>query len=110
MASNRNGPRLRRMMKLPVAALGSSDTPAILLKALDDVANLHTENCPLTTTRSPSSTAASSPAPAPCFLPPRPREPFPSSDTGSRGWYAPECRRDRYPRFVGQPRWLRRNG
>src|ERR1700675_4127374 len=42
------------------------------------------------------STAASTPAPAPCSLPPRPREPFPSSDTGSRGWCAPECRRDRY--------------
>jgi len=35
------------MMKLPVAALGSSDTPAILLKALDDVANLHTGHRPL---------------------------------------------------------------
>jgi hypothetical protein len=61
-------------------------------------------------THSPSSTAVSTPAPAPCFLPPRPREPFPSSDTGSRGWCAPECRRDRYPRFVGQLRWLRRSG
>ena len=49
MASNRNGPRLRRMMKLPVAAFGSSDTPAILLKALDDVANFHTGHRPLST-------------------------------------------------------------
>src|ERR1700674_3143245 len=57
-----------------------------------------------------SSTAVSTPALAPCSLPPRPREPFPSSDTGSRGWCAPECRRDRYPRFVGQLRWLRRSG
>src|ERR1700676_5270664 len=109
MASNRNGPWFRRVMQLPVAALGSSDTPAISLKALDDVANFHAGHRPLLTTHSPSSTAASTPAPAPCFLPPRPREPFPSSGTGSRGWCAPECRRDRYPKFVGQLRWLRRN-
>jgi hypothetical protein len=49
MASNRNGPWFRRVMKLPLAALGSSDTPAILLKTLDDVANfmLATARCPL---------------------------------------------------------------
>src|SRR6266852_537234 len=49
MASNRNGPRLRWVMKLPVAALGSSDAPAILLKPFDDVANFHSGHCPLTT-------------------------------------------------------------
>src|ERR1019366_6780179 len=110
MASNGNGPWLRRVMELPMAALGSSDAPAILLKTLDYVANFHADHCPLTTIHCPSSTAASTPALAPCSLPPRPREPFPSSDTGSRGWCAPECRRDRYPRSVGQQRSLRRSG
>src|SRR5450756_1525071 len=100
MASDGNSPWLRRVMKLPVAALGSSDTPAILLKALDHVADFHADHCPLATNHCPSSTAASIPAPAPCSLPSRPREPFPSSDTGSRGWCAPECRRDRFLRFA----------
>jgi len=47
----------------------------------------------LTFTRFPSLTAASTPEPAPCSLPPRPREPFLSSDTGWRDWCGPECRR-----------------
>src|ERR1700687_6406526 len=49
MASDGDGPWFRRVMKLPMAALGSSDTPAILLKALDDVANFHTGHRPLST-------------------------------------------------------------
>src|SRR5271154_4664592 len=106
MASNRNGPWLRRVMKLPVATLGSRDTPAILLKALDDVANFHTDHCPPTTSHFPSSIAPSTPAPAPCSLPPRPRGPFPFSDTGWRGWCAPEYRRDQFLKFVARLRWL----
>src|SRR5208283_4943631 len=107
MASNRYGPWFRRVMELPVAALGSGDTPAILLKPLDDVADFHTDHRPPVTIHSPSSTAASTPVSVPCSLPPRPREPFLFSDTGSRGWYAPECRRDRSLRFAGRPRWPR---
>src|ERR1700682_4568595 len=49
MASNRSGSWLRRLMQLPVAALGSSDTPAISLKTLDDIGifTLATADCPL---------------------------------------------------------------
>ena len=52
MASNSDGTRFRRMMKLPVAALGSGKAPAILLKALGYVANFHTDRRPLATTAS----------------------------------------------------------
>src|SRR5208282_1998224 len=88
----------------------SSDAPAILLKTLDYVANFHADHCPLTAIHWSSSTAASTPAPAPCSLPSRPREPFPSSDTGSRGWCAPEYRRDRFLKFAWRQRSLRRSG
>ena len=49
MASDRNCPWFRRVMKLPMAAFGSSDAPAIFLKALDYVANFHADHRPLAT-------------------------------------------------------------
>jgi hypothetical protein len=46
MASNSNRPWLRWVVELPVAALGSSDAPANLLKALDYVSDFHADNAP----------------------------------------------------------------
>ena|ERR1022692_3125720 len=41
-ASDRNRPCFRRMVKLPMAAFGPGDAPALLLKALDYIADFHT--------------------------------------------------------------------
>lgn len=57
MARDRNCPRFRRVVKLPMASFGSSNTPAILLQALDYVADLHTSE--IVTNRSTEGVGAS---------------------------------------------------
>ena len=42
MASDRSCPWSRRMVKLPVAAFGSRDAAALLLKAVDYIADFRT--------------------------------------------------------------------
>src|SRR5882757_5119652 len=41
MARDRNRPRFRRMMVLPMAALNPSQMPAVLFQASDHIADLH---------------------------------------------------------------------